>query len=94
MGFGAIALWFLFLAILFGAVLGALSGFLVKRRDPGSIITRMLIGFFGGIIAIVIIAIDFDLVIVPPIEAIGIIAGGAVLLLFIYSLIVDKRKTT
>ncbi len=87
-----IAVPFFLWAILFGAVFGALSGFLVKRRDPGSIITRILIGFFGGIIGIVIIAVG-DVILAPPIEHIGIIAAGAVVLLFIYSLLVDKRKT-
>ena len=90
MGFGAIALWFLFLAILFGAVLGALSAILAKRRDPGSIITRILIGSFGGIIAIVV-----AMSIGPPTGSthIWIIAGGVIIVLLIYSFIVDKRKT-
>ncbi len=77
-------------AILLGAVLGVVSGFLSERRDPGSIIVRGIIGIVGGAIA-GIVAVN-----IAPTEgsSIWISAIGAVVLLFIYWLIVDKRKTT
>jgi uncharacterized membrane protein YeaQ/YmgE (transglycosylase-associated protein family) len=77
-------------AILIGAGLGILSGFLTKRRDPGSIIVTMLIGILGGIIGGVVAE-----KLAPVADAgIWISASGAVVLLFIYWLIVGKRKTT
>jgi uncharacterized membrane protein YeaQ/YmgE (transglycosylase-associated protein family) len=79
-----------FWAILIGAVLGVLSGFLAKRRDPGSIIIRLLIGILGGAIAGVV-----AVTIAPVTEARLWISGvGVIVLLFIYWIIVDKRKTT
>ncbi len=77
-------------AILFGAVLGVLSGFLTKRRDPGFLIVRAIIGIIvGGIagIAAVTIAPTTD-------SSLWISFGGVIVLLFIYWLIVDKRRTT
>ena len=77
-------------AILFGAALGILSGFLAKRRDPGSIVVRALIGVFGGAIAGVA-----AVAIAPSTDAsLWISFGGVLVLLFIYWLIVGKRKTT
>ena len=77
-------------AILFGAVLGVLSGFLAKRRDPGSIVVRALIGIFGGAIAGVV-----AIAIAPATAAsLWISFGGVIVLFIIYWLIVGKRKTT
>jgi uncharacterized membrane protein YeaQ/YmgE (transglycosylase-associated protein family) len=77
-------------AILVGVAFNLLYGILTKRRDPGSIVVRALIGMFGGAIAgVTAVAIT------PGADARLWISGvGVIVLLFIYSLIVDKRKTT
>jgi uncharacterized membrane protein YeaQ/YmgE (transglycosylase-associated protein family) len=77
-------------AILFGAVLGITSGFLSKRRDPGSIIVKMLIGIFGGVIG----GLIAEKIAPAANMSIWISVGCTIILLFIYSLLVGKRKTT
>ncbi len=76
-----------FWAILFGLVLGFLSGFFSHRRDPGSIVLRMLVGIVGGVLGAVI-AVSFA----PANAWLWISALGAVVLLLIYWLIVGDRK--
>jgi uncharacterized membrane protein YeaQ/YmgE (transglycosylase-associated protein family) len=72
--------------ILIGLALGAISGLLAPRRNPGTIMVRMLIGAFGGILT----AIAFP----PTREIVWPSAVGAVFLLVIYWLLIDKRRTT
>jgi uncharacterized membrane protein YeaQ/YmgE (transglycosylase-associated protein family) len=72
--------------ILIGLTLGAISGLLTTRRNPGTIVIRMLIGAFGGILTVIVIP--------PARESIWPSAVGAVFLIAIYLLIFDKRKTT
>ena len=55
MGAGAIILWFICLSILFGTLFGILSGILTKRRNPGSLVSRSFLGFFGGFITSIIL---------------------------------------
>ncbi len=77
-------------SILLGAVLGIASGFLSKRRDPGSIVVRGIVGIVTGAIA-GIVAVN-----IAPTEGstLWISAIGVIVLLSIYTLIVGKRKTT
>jgi uncharacterized membrane protein YeaQ/YmgE (transglycosylase-associated protein family) len=74
--------WIIFI----GLVLGAISGFLTKGRNPGSIVMSTLVGIFGAIVTSVLM---------PPIDnSILFSALVIIVLLFIYRLIVGKRKTT
>ena len=74
--------------IIIGLALGLVTSFFAYRRDPGSIITRMIIGAFGGIIGAVI-----ALWLAPASGAETLIAAaGAVLILAIYWISVGNRK--
>jgi uncharacterized membrane protein YeaQ/YmgE (transglycosylase-associated protein family) len=77
-------------AILFGAVLGVLSALLAKRRDPGFLIVRTIIGIIGGAIA------GLAAVTIAPTTAssIWISVGGLIVLFIIWWIIAGKRKTT
>lgn len=98
MGAGYFILWFFFLALLFGAVFGILSGFLAKRRDPGSLVTRSLIGFFGGLIAGIVLfemagngslPASLNTGVAPTA---GVIALGTIIMLLLYSITFGKGK--
>ena len=76
--------------ILFGLVVGAIAKFLMPGRDPGGWIVTILLGiagsFVGGFLATQIMGSDQ--------QAAGWIGSiiGAMLLLFIYRLIVGRRR--
>jgi uncharacterized membrane protein YeaQ/YmgE (transglycosylase-associated protein family) len=76
--------------ILFGLVVGAIAKFLMPGRDPGGWIVTILLGiagsFVGGFLATQIMGNDQ--------AAAGWIGSilGAMLLLFIYRLIVGRRR--
>ena len=75
--------------ILFGLVVGAIAKFLMPGRDPGGWIVTILLGiagsFVGGFLATTLMGRDQ--------QAAGWIGSiiGAVVLLFIYRLIVGRR---
>ena len=74
--------------IIIGLVLGFITSFFAHRRDPGSIIIRMIIGAFGGIVGAVI-----SLWLAPTTDSGTLIAAaGAVLILAIYWISVGNRK--
>ncbi|MDQ3280442.1 MAG: GlsB/YeaQ/YmgE family stress response membrane protein [Acidobacteriota bacterium] len=76
--------------ILFGLVVGAIAKFLMPGRDPGGWIVTILLGiagsFVGGFLATTIMGQEK--------QAAGWIGSiiGAMLLLFIYRLIVGRRR--
>jgi uncharacterized membrane protein YeaQ/YmgE (transglycosylase-associated protein family) len=76
--------------ILFGLVVGAIAKFLMPGRDPGGWIVTILLGiagsFVGGFLATQIMGSDQ--------AAAGWIGSilGAMILLFIYRLIVGRRR--
>ncbi len=77
-------------AILIGLVLGVIRALFTSRRDPGSIVVRAIIGILCGIVSAVVVAI-----VLPEAASytgIAISAGGVVVLLFVYWLIVGNRK--
>lgn len=77
-------------SILIGAALGILSGFLTKRRDPGFFVVRAIIGIICGAIAGVV-----GVTIAPTTDSrLWISLASVIVLLFIYWLLIDKRKTT
>jgi uncharacterized membrane protein YeaQ/YmgE (transglycosylase-associated protein family) len=78
--------------ILFGLIVGALAKFVMPGRDPGGIIVTMLLGIAGAVIGGFIgRAMGFY----GPGESAGWIMSflGAVVLLFIYRLVVGRRRT-
>ena len=76
--------------ILFGLVVGAIAKFLMPGRDPGGWIVTILLGiagsFVGGFLATTIMGRDQT--------AAGWIGSiiGAMVLLFVYRLIVGRRR--
>lgn len=78
--------------ILFGLVIGALAKLVMPGRDPGGIIVTMLLGIAGAVLGGWIGRV---LGFYEPGEAAGWIMSflGAVLLLFIYRMIVSRRTT-
>ncbi|MEO8380035.1 MAG: GlsB/YeaQ/YmgE family stress response membrane protein [Acidobacteriota bacterium] len=76
--------------ILFGLVVGAIAKFLMPGRDPGGWIVTILLGiagsFVGGFLATTIMGRDS--------QTAGWIGSiiGAMVLLFIYRLIVGRRR--
>jgi uncharacterized membrane protein YeaQ/YmgE (transglycosylase-associated protein family) len=78
--------------ILFGLIIGALAKLVMPGRDPGGIIITMLIGIAGAVLGgFVGRAMGFY----GPGESAGWIMSfiGAILLLFIYRIIVGRRRT-
>jgi uncharacterized membrane protein YeaQ/YmgE (transglycosylase-associated protein family) len=77
--------------ILFGLVVGAIAKFLMPGRDPGGWIVTILLGiagsFVGGFLATMLTGNDRN-------GAAGWIGSiiGAMVLLFIYRLIVGRRR--
>jgi uncharacterized membrane protein YeaQ/YmgE (transglycosylase-associated protein family) len=76
--------------ILFGLVIGAIAKFLMPGRDPGGWIVTILLGiagsFVGGFLAQAILGRD-----TRTAGWIGSIIG-AMLLLFVYRMIVGRRR--
>lgn len=78
-------------AILIGLVLGVVQALITsRRRDPGTLIVRAIIGILSGVIVAIVIPIlspqattDTD---------IWISAVGVIILLFLYWLIIGNRK--
>ena len=78
--------------ILFGLIVGALAKLVMPGRDPGGIIVTMLLGIAGAVLGGFIgRAMGFY----GPNEAAGFIVSfiGAVLLLWIYRLMIGRRQT-
>jgi uncharacterized membrane protein YeaQ/YmgE (transglycosylase-associated protein family) len=77
-------------AILIGLAAGYVCGFFNLRRDPGSVVTRMLIGASGGVVG-GILAVNIS----PSMNAeLRISTLVSSILLFIYVLIFEKKKKT
>ena len=76
--------------ILFGLVVGAIAKFLMPGRDPGGWIVTILLGiagsFVGGFLATAVMGRDQ--------QTAGWIGSilGAIVLLFVYRLIVGRRR--
>lgn len=80
--------------LIIGLIVGALAKLLMPGKDPGGIIITMLLGVAGSFVAGLIgRAVGWYR---EPSSGPGIIASviGAMLLLFIYRLIVGRRGTT
>jgi uncharacterized membrane protein YeaQ/YmgE (transglycosylase-associated protein family) len=78
--------------LLFGLIVGAIAKFLMPGRDPGGWIVTILLGiagsFVGGFLASMLTGNDRN----GPAGWIGAIIG-AMVLLFLYRLIVGRRRT-
>jgi uncharacterized membrane protein YeaQ/YmgE (transglycosylase-associated protein family) len=77
-------------ALIIGLIVGAVAKFVMPGKDPGGIIVTMLLGVAGAVVAN---WIGGQSGAYQPGEAPGFIASvlGAMLLLFIYRMIVRKK---
>ena len=77
-------------AIIIGLIVGAIAKFLMPGRDPGGIIVTILIGIAGSVVAGFL---GRALGWYAPGQSAGFIASvlGAVLLLWIYRMVVARR---
>jgi uncharacterized membrane protein YeaQ/YmgE (transglycosylase-associated protein family) len=75
---------------LFGLIVGALAKFVMPGRDPGGIIVTMLLGIAGAVLGG---WIGRAMNLYGPNEAAGFVMSfiGAVLLLWIYRLMVGRK---
>ena len=79
--------------IIFGAIVGAIAKLIMPGRDPGGIIVTIILGILGSIVGgFVIGALLPGRSASDPAGWIGSILG-AVLLLWIYRLVVARRAT-
>jgi uncharacterized membrane protein YeaQ/YmgE (transglycosylase-associated protein family) len=79
--------------IIFGAIVGAIAKLVMPGRDPGGIIVTIILGILGSIVGgFVIGALLPGRSASDPAGWIGSILG-AILLLWIYRMVVAKRAT-
>ncbi len=79
--------------IIFGAIVGAIAKLIMPGRDPGGIIVTIILGILGSIVGgFVIGALMPGRTASDPAGWIGSILG-AILLLFIYRMVVSRRAT-
>ena len=76
-------------SLIVGGILGAIAGMIVGKDVPGGIIGNIIVGFIGSWIGSSLLS-DFG----PIIGGFAIIPAliGAIILIFIFSLIVGRRK--
>jgi len=80
-------------ALIVGLIVGALAKLFMPGKDPGGVVITMLLGVAGSLVAGFLgRALGWYH---SPSEGPGIIASiiGAMLLLFIYRLIIGRRRT-
>jgi uncharacterized membrane protein YeaQ/YmgE (transglycosylase-associated protein family) len=85
----AFVLW----AIIIGLIVGALAKFIMPGKDPGGIIVTILIGIAGSFLGTMI---GRALGLYREGQAAGFIMSllGALLLLFIYRMVIGRRTRT
>lgn len=78
--------------LLIGLIIGALAKAVMPGRDPGGVIVTILIGIAGSMIAGYI---GREMNWYSPNEAASFLAsiGGAMLLLFVYRLVIARRAS-
>lgn len=76
-------------SLIVGGILGAVAGMIVGKDVPGGIIGNIIVGFIGSWIGSSLLS-DFG----PVIGGFAIIPAliGAIVLIFIFSLIIGRRK--
>lgn len=80
--------------IIFGAIVGAIAKLIMPGKDPGGFIVTILLGILGSVVGGFIIgALLPGRSATEPAGWIGSILG-ALLLLWIYRMVVAKRRTT
>ena len=80
-------------AIIIGLIVGALAKLIMPGKDPGGIIVTILLGIAGSMLASFL---GRMLGWYRPGQGAGFVASllGALLLLFIYRMMVGRRRTT
>ena len=80
-------------AIIIGLIVGALAKFIMPGKDPGGIIITILLGIAGSLVGTFV---GRALGLYRNGQSAGFIMSliGALLLLFIYRMIVGRRRTT
>ena len=78
--------------IIFGAIVGALAKLIMPDKDPGGIIVTIILGILGSIVGGFLLGMVMN-----TDEGLGRWIGailGAILLLWIYRMVVSRRDTT
>lgn len=78
--------------IIFGLIVGALAKLLMPGRDPGGIIVTILLGIVGAVVGGYL---GRALGLYGPNDAAGFLMSllGAVVLLWLYRLVIGRRRT-
>jgi uncharacterized membrane protein YeaQ/YmgE (transglycosylase-associated protein family) len=76
--------------IIFGAIVGAIAKLIMPGKDPGGIIVTIILGILGSIVGGFLMGLVLPGRDTGPASWIGAILG-AILLLFIYRMIVARR---
>jgi uncharacterized membrane protein YeaQ/YmgE (transglycosylase-associated protein family) len=78
--------------IVFGVIVGAVAKLLMPGRDPGGIVVTMLLGIVGAVLGGFI---GRSMGFYGPNEGAGFLMSilGAVLVLFVYRMMVGRRRT-
>ena len=78
--------------IIFGLIIGALAKLLMPGRDPGGIIVTILLGIVGAVVGGYL---GRALGLYGPNDAAGFLMSllGAVVLLWLYRLVIGRRRT-
>ena len=83
--------WFAW--IILGGIAGAIAKWIMPGDGPGGFIVTILIGIAGGMVGgYVGTALGFSPVSGLNIPSLLLAIGGAVVLLFIYEILIQKRK--
>ncbi|MBA4019425.1 MAG: GlsB/YeaQ/YmgE family stress response membrane protein [Pirellula sp.] len=79
--------------IVFGLIAGATAKFVLPGRDPGGIVVTILIGIAGAVIGGLIgTGVGFGPITGFNAASMMIAVFGAILLLFVFRLLVDRSK--
>jgi uncharacterized membrane protein YeaQ/YmgE (transglycosylase-associated protein family) len=79
--------------VVFGLIAGAIAKFIMPGKDPGGCIGTIIIGILGAVIGgyIGTVLLDFGTVTGFNLRSFGIAILGAIILLALYRLLLERR---